>query len=152
MDNTLEQGQRQVLQAGVNGQVRKLTTYKLVNTETGEMTNEVTRTVVKPMVKEIILVGTKPPFSEAKGDQFNNGAAAVASELPELSIPEEASSSQASSESSSSASQEKPAEKPAQKPAKKSEFSDVISNATNWLVTGFFAVVSWVTSVFKKFF
>ena len=47
---------------------------------------------------------------------------------------------------------EKPAEKPAQKPAKKSEFSNVISNATNWLVTGFFAVVSWVTSVFKKFF
>lgn len=156
LDNTLEQGQRQVLQAGVNGQVRKLTTYKLVNTETGEMSSEVTRTVVKPMVKEIIRVGTKPPFSEAKGDQFNNGAAAVASELPELSIPEEASSSQASSESSSSASQEKPAEKPAekpeQKPAKKSEFSNVISNATNWLVTGFFAVVSWVTSVFKKFF
>lgn len=156
LDNTLEQGQRQVLQAGVNGQVRKLTTYKLVNTETGEMSSEVTRTVVKPMVKEIILVGTKPPFSEAKGDQFNNGAAAVASELPELSIPEESSSSQASSESSSSASQEKPAkkpaEKPAQKPAKKSEFSNVISNATNWLVTGFFAVVSWVTSVFKKFF
>ena len=58
-DNTLEKGLRKVIQAGVNGEILKITSYALANKETGELSSTTTEKVVKEMIKEVVLLGTK---------------------------------------------------------------------------------------------
>ena len=71
-DNTLEKGLRKVVQLGVNGELLKITSYALVNKETGELSSTTTEKVVKEMIKEVVLLGTKEveqPKEEAKPDE-----------------------------------------------------------------------------------
>ena len=58
-DNTLEKGLRKVVQLGVNGELLKITSYALANKETGELTSTTTEKLVKEMIKEVVLLGTK---------------------------------------------------------------------------------------------
>ena len=58
-DNTLEKGLRKVVQAGVNGEILKITSYALANKETGELSSTTTEKIVKEMIKEVVLLGTK---------------------------------------------------------------------------------------------
>ena len=71
-DNTLEKGLRKVVQLGVNGELLKITSYALANKETGELSSTTTEKVVKEMIKEVVLLGTKEveqPKEEAKPDE-----------------------------------------------------------------------------------
>ena len=71
-DNTLEKGLRKVIQAGVNGEILKITSYALANKETGELSSTTTEKVVKEMIKEIVLLGTKEvekPKEEVKPEE-----------------------------------------------------------------------------------
>ena len=71
-DNTLEKGLRKVVQAGVNGEILKITSYALANKETGELSSTTTEKVVKEMIKEVVLLGTKEveqPKEEVKPDE-----------------------------------------------------------------------------------
>ena len=71
-DNTLEKGLRKVVQAGVNGEILKITSYALANKETGELSSTTTEKVVKEMIKEVVLLGTKEveqPKEEVKPDK-----------------------------------------------------------------------------------
>ena len=71
-DNTLEKGLRKVIQAGVNGEILKITSYALANKETGELSSTTTEKVVKEMIKEVVLLGTKEveqPKEEVKPDE-----------------------------------------------------------------------------------
>jgi len=71
-DNTLEKGLRKVVQAGVNGEILKITSYALANKETGELSSTTTEKVVKEMIKEVVLLGTKEveqPKEEVKSDE-----------------------------------------------------------------------------------
>ena len=71
-DNTLEKGLRKVVQLGVNGELLQITSYALVNKETGELSSTTTEKVVKEMIKEVVLLGTKEveqPKEEAKPDE-----------------------------------------------------------------------------------
>lgn len=65
-DNTLEKGLRKVVQAGVNGEILKITSYALANKETGELSSTTTEKIVKEMIKEVVLLGTK---EEVKPDE-----------------------------------------------------------------------------------
>ena len=51
-DNTLEKGLRKVIQAGVNGEILKITSYALANKETGELSSTTTEKVVIEKTKE----------------------------------------------------------------------------------------------------
>ena len=71
-DNTLEKGLRKVVQAGVNGEILKITSYALANKETGELSSTTTEKVVKEMIKEVVLLGTKEvekPKEEVKPEE-----------------------------------------------------------------------------------
>ena len=71
-DNTLEKGLRKVIQAGVNGEILKITSYALANKETGELSSTTTEKVVKEMIKEVVLLGTKEvekPKEEVKPEE-----------------------------------------------------------------------------------
>ena len=71
-DNTLEKGLRKVVQAGVNGEILKITSYALANKETGELSSTTTEKIVKEMIKEVVLLGTKEveqPKEEVKPDE-----------------------------------------------------------------------------------
>ena len=71
-DNTLEKGLRKVVQAGVNGEILKITSYALANKETGELSSTTTEKIVKEMIKEVVLLGTKEveqPKEEVKSDE-----------------------------------------------------------------------------------
>ena len=71
-DNTLEKGLRKVIQAGVNGEILKITSYALANKETGELSSTTTEKVVKEMIKEVVLLGTKKeeqPKEEVKPEE-----------------------------------------------------------------------------------
>ena len=71
-DNTLEKGLRKVVQAGVNGEILKITSYALANKETGELSSTTTKKVVKEMIKEVVLLGTKEveqPKEEVKPEE-----------------------------------------------------------------------------------
>ena len=71
-DNTLEKGLRKVVQVGVNGEILKITSYALANKETGELSSTTTEKVVKEMIKEVVLLGTKEveqPKEEVKPDE-----------------------------------------------------------------------------------
>ena len=71
-DNTLEKGLRKVIQAGVNGEILKVTSYALANKETGELSSTTTEKVVKEMIKEVVLLGTKEvekPKEEVKPEE-----------------------------------------------------------------------------------
>ena len=71
-DNTLEKGLRKVVQAGVNGEILKITSYALANKETGELSSTTTEKLVKEMIKEVVLLGTKEveqPKEEVKPDE-----------------------------------------------------------------------------------
>ena len=113
-DDTLEAGKREVLQAGVNGQILKLTTYALANKATGELVSNTTESVVKAMVKEIIRVGTKvggnetpsdPESSSSQESSSESSEASQASSMSESTSSESESSSVASSSQSQSDSQ-----------------------------------------------
>ena len=112
-DDTLEAGKREVLQAGVNGQILKLTTYVLANKATGELISNTTESVVKAMVKEIIRVGTKvggnetptdPESSSSQESSSESSEASQASSMSESTSSESESSSQEVSSSSQEAS------------------------------------------------
>ena len=66
IDSTLPKGVRKVLQAGVNGEILKITSYLLANKETGELTSQVSERIIKNPIKEIILVGSKIEDNEPK--------------------------------------------------------------------------------------
>ena len=66
IDRTLPKGVRKVLQAGVNGEILKITSYLLANKETGELTAQVSERVIKNAIKEIVLVGSKIEDTEPK--------------------------------------------------------------------------------------
>lgn len=71
-DNTLEKGLRKVVQAGVNGEILKITSYALANKETGELSSTTTEKIVKEMIKEVVLLGTKEveqPKEEVKPEE-----------------------------------------------------------------------------------
>ena len=71
-DNTLEKGLRKVVQAGVNGEILKITSYALANKETGKLSSTTTEKVVKEMIKEVVLLGTKEvekPKEEVKPEE-----------------------------------------------------------------------------------
>ena len=71
-DNTLEKGLRKVVQAGVNGEILKITSYALANKETGKLSSTTTEKLVKEMIKEVVLLGTKEveqPKEEVKPDE-----------------------------------------------------------------------------------
>ena len=71
-DNTLEKGLRKVVQVGVNGEILKITSYALANKETGELSSTTTEKIVKEMIKEVVLLGTKEveqPKEEVKPDE-----------------------------------------------------------------------------------
>ena len=71
-DNTLEKGLRKIVQAGVNGEILKITSYVLANKETGELSSTTTEKVVKEMIKEVVLLGTKEvekPKEEVKPEE-----------------------------------------------------------------------------------
>ena len=71
-DNTLEKGLRKVVQLGVNGELLKITSYSLANKETGELSSTTTEKIVKEMIKEVVLLGTKEveqPKEEVKPDE-----------------------------------------------------------------------------------
>lgn len=71
-DNTLEKGLRKVVQEGVNGEILKITSYALANKETGELSSTTTEKIVKEMIKEVVLLGTKEveqPKEEVKPDE-----------------------------------------------------------------------------------
>ena len=71
-DNTLEKGLRKVVQAGVNGEILKITSYALANKETGELSSTTTKKIVKEMIKEVVLLGTKEveqPKEEVKPEE-----------------------------------------------------------------------------------
>lgn len=71
-DNTLEKGLRKVVQAGVNGEILKITSYALANKETGELSSTTTEKIVKEMIKEVVLLGTKEveqPKEEVQTEQ-----------------------------------------------------------------------------------
>ena len=113
-DDTLEAGKREVLQAGVNGQILKLTTYALANKATGELVSNTTESVVKAMVKEIIRVGTKvggnetptdPESSSSQESSSESSEASQASSMSESTSSESESSSVASSSQAQSESQ-----------------------------------------------
>ena len=57
---------RKVLQSGVNGEILKISSYLLVNKETGELTTQVSERIIKNSIKEIILVGSKVENNEPK--------------------------------------------------------------------------------------
>ena len=107
-DDTLEAGKREVLQAGVNGQILKLTTYALANKATGELVSNTTESVVKAMVKEIIRVGTKVGGNETPTDPESSSSQESSSESSEASSMSESTSSESESSSQevSSSSQE----------------------------------------------
>ena len=107
-DDTLEAGKREVLQAGVNGQLLKLTTYALANKATGELVSNTTESVVKAMVKEIIRVGTKVGGNETPTDPESSSSQESSSESSEASSMSESTSSESESSSQevSSSSQE----------------------------------------------
>ena len=66
IDSTLPKGMRKVLQSGVNGEILKISSYLLVNKETGELTTQVSERIIKNSIKEIILVGSKVENNEPK--------------------------------------------------------------------------------------
>ena len=66
IDSTLPKGMRKVLQSGVNGEILKISSYLLVNKETGELTTQVNERIIKNSIKEIILVGSKIADNEPK--------------------------------------------------------------------------------------
>ena len=66
IDSTLPEGVRKVLQAGVNGEILKITSYLLANKEVGELTAQVSERIIKNSIKEIILVGSKIADNEPK--------------------------------------------------------------------------------------
>ena len=66
IDSTLPKGVRKVLQAGVNGEILKITSYLLANKERGELTAQVSERIIKNPIKEIILVGSKIEDNEPK--------------------------------------------------------------------------------------
>lgn len=71
-DNTLEKGLRKVVQAGVNGEILKITSYALANKETGKLSSTTTEKLVKEMIKEVVLLGTKEveqPKEEVKPEE-----------------------------------------------------------------------------------
>lgn len=98
-DDTLEAGKREVLQAGVNGQILKLTTYALANKATGELVSNTTESVVKAMVKEIIRVGTKVGGNETPTDPESSSSQESSSESSEASSMSESTSSESESSS-----------------------------------------------------
>ena len=104
-DDTLEAGKREVLQAGVNGQILKLTTYALANKATGELVSNTTESVVKAMVKEIIRVGTKVGGNETPTDPESSSSQESSSESSEASSMSESTSSESESSSVASSSQ-----------------------------------------------
>ena len=104
-DDTLEAGKREVLQAGVNGQILKLTTYALANKATGELVSNTTESVVKAMVKEIIRVGTKVGGNETPTDPESSSSQESSSESSEASSMSESTSSESESSSVTSSSQ-----------------------------------------------
>ena len=104
-DDTLEAGKREVLQAGVNGQILKLTTYALANKATGELVSNTTESVVKAMVKEIIRVGTKVGGNETPTDPESSSSQESSSESSEASSMSESSEASSMSESTSSESE-----------------------------------------------
>ena len=104
-DDTLEAGKREVLQAGVNGQILKLTTYVLANKATGELVSNTTESVVKAMVKEIIRVGTKVGGNETPTDPESSSSQESSSESSEASSMSESTSSESESSSVASSSQ-----------------------------------------------
>ena len=104
-DDTLEAGKREVLQAGINGQILKLTTYALANKATGELVSNTTESVVKAMVKEIIRVGTKVGGNETPTDPESSSSQESSSESSEASSMSESTSSESESSSVASSSQ-----------------------------------------------
>ena len=66
IDSTLPEGVRKVQQAGVNGEILKITSYLLANKEAGELTAQVSERIIKNSIKEIILVGSKIADNEQK--------------------------------------------------------------------------------------
>ena len=72
IDSTLPKGVRKVLQAGVNGEILKITSYLLANKETGELTTQVSERVIKNSIKEIVLVGSKIEDTEPKPGPGDN--------------------------------------------------------------------------------
>ena len=104
-DDTLEAGKREVLQAGVNGQILKLTTYALANKATGELVSNTTESVVKAMVKEIIRVGIKVGGNETPTDPESSSSQESSSESSEASSMSESTSSESESSSVASSSQ-----------------------------------------------
>ena len=109
-DDTLEAGKREVLQAGVNGQLLKLTTYALANKATGELVSNTTESVVKAMVKEIIRVGTKVGGNETPTDPESSSSQESSSESSEASSMSESTSSESESSSVASSSQSQASE------------------------------------------
>ena len=109
-DDTLEAGKREVLQAGVNGQILKLTTYALANKATGELVSNTTESVVKAMVKEIIRVGTKVGGNETPTDPESSSSQESSSESSEASSMSESTSSESESSSVASSSQSQTSE------------------------------------------
>ena len=145
-DDTLEAGKREVLQAGVNGQILKLTTYVLANKATGELISNTTESVVKAMVKEIIRVGTKvggnetPTDPESSSSQESSSESSEASSMSESTSSELESSSQEVSSSSQEASSSEASQ--SQSESQSSEASQESSMSRRGILSGLIAALT----------
>lgn len=105
-DPSLAAGVRKLIQAGVNGQVLRVTRYALANAETGELTASVEERVLRAMVPEIVLVGSRqeavvPVPSANPGERklqtvATSQASDGQSKDPQLAVPQKLSRSEKS--------------------------------------------------------